>query len=173
MLVAAYFAVERKINFSDRTDYDKARQLPPTIPLYDAESPVIWVMDAGSLNVFGCKDDCVLTLGGPRTERYSIRGLAVENEENRYPVAILPAHTNERLAVQQGVFTIHGHERTPLDSIVASPDCSVRLAKIVLDRANIAHFWRELELLGVSRSWLFPGLDSIAEMVKWLGQGPP
>jgi hypothetical protein len=49
----------------------------------------------------------------------------------------------------------------------------MRLAKIEIDRVNVAHFWRELELFGVSKSWLFPGLDSIAERVKWVAQGPP
>jgi hypothetical protein len=172
MLVAAYFAIEKKINFLDRTDYDKARQLPPQSPIYDDKSPVIWILDAGSLNAFSCGEDCVLTLGGPRSDVYRISELAQKNDGNRYPIAILPAHTNERLAVQQGVFTVHGNERAPLETIVALPSSNVRLAKIVIDRANIAQIWQELELLGVSKSWLFPGLDSIAQMVKWFGQCP-
>jgi hypothetical protein len=172
MLVAAYFAIEKTINFLDRTDYDKARQLPPQTPIYDDKSPVIWVLDAGSLNEFSCKEDCVLTLGGPLSDIYRINALGQKDEANRYPIAIFPAHTNERLAVQQGVFTMHGHEKAPLDTIVASPESDVRLAKIIIDRANVARIWQELELLGVSKAWLFPGLDSIAQTVKWFGQGP-
>jgi hypothetical protein len=173
MLVAAYFAIEKKINFGDRTDYDKARQLSLQNPIYDDQSPVVWVLDAGSLNSFSCKEDCVLTLGGPRSDVYRISMLAQKNDNNRYPIAILPAHTNERLAVQQGVFTVHGHERTALEALAVSPDSDIRLAKILIDRANTAHIWRELELLGVSKSWLFPGLDSIAQTVRWFGQCPP
>src|SRR5271163_3454824 len=73
LLVAAYFALANKINFSDRTDYDKARLLPPQTPVYDDQSPVIWVLDAGSLNAFSCREDCVLTLGGGR--RLKVIGL--------------------------------------------------------------------------------------------------
>jgi hypothetical protein len=173
VLVAAYFAVGKTINFLDRTKYDKARESPPKNPVFDKKSPVIWVLDAGTLNDFSCKEDCVITVGGPRSDVYRTSKLVDRCDANRYPIAILPTHTNERLAVQKGVFTVHGHERKSLDALVASLDCNVRLAKIVIDRANTAHFWRELELLGVSRSWLFPGLDSIAENVKWIGQGPP
>jgi hypothetical protein len=172
MLVAAFFAIEKKIDLLDRTNYDKARQLPAQSPIFDDQSPVIWVLDAGSLNAFSCKDDCVFTMGGPLCDAYRINALSQKNDTSRYPIAILPAHTNERLAVQQGVFTMHGHERAPLDEIVALPESKVRLAKIVIDRANVPQIWRELELLGVSKSWLFPGLDSIAQTVKWFGQWP-
>jgi hypothetical protein len=172
-LVAAYFAISPKINFSDRTPYDKARELPPQNPIYDDQSPVIWVLDAGSLNAFSCKEDCVFTLGGLHSASYLTSALKEKTDKNRYPIAILPAHTNARLAVQQSVFTIHGHERSSLESIVALQESSMRLAKIEIDRVNVAHFWRELELFGVSKSWLFPGLDSIAERVKWVAQGPP
>jgi FRG domain len=172
-LVAAYFAISPTIDFRDRTLYDKVRELPLQSPVYDEMSPVIWVLDAGSLNSFSCSEDCVLTLGGPHCDAYLIKGLRNQTDKNRYPIAVLPAHTNERLAVQQSVFTIHGHERSSLDSIVISPDCNVRLAKIEIDRANVAHFWSDLELLGVSKSWLFPGLDSVAETIKWISQGSP
>jgi hypothetical protein len=173
VLVATYFAIAKTINLSDRTDYDKARESRPKRSIYDNKSPVIWVLDAGTLNVFSCKEDCVITVGGARSDLYQTSKLIDRCEANRYPIAILPTHSNERLAVQKGVFTIHGHENLPLDALVSSRDCAVRLAKIIIDRANTAHFWRELELLGVSESWLFPGLDSIANTVKWLGQGPP
>jgi hypothetical protein len=82
-----------------RTPYDKARELPPQNPIYDDQSPVIWVLDAGSLNAFSCKEDCVFTLGGLHSAAYLTSALKEKTDKNRYPIAILPAHTNERLAV--------------------------------------------------------------------------
>jgi len=59
----------------------------------------------------------VISVGGPLTEQYLPAAMQERCNENRYPLAILPPYTNERLAAQQGVFTIHGHQRDPIEAI--------------------------------------------------------
>ena len=174
LLAAAYFALQAHIGHEDRTEYDRIRDGRRRKAQYDRESPVIWVLDAGSLNAFSCgkRADCVFTPGGPSTAPYLTANLR-KSAKNLYPVALLPAHCNPRLVAQQGVFTVHGRSLRSLDALASEPrGRSIRLARILLDRANIERQWRELERIGVSRAAYFPDLDSAAEFVRWYSQNP-
>jgi len=173
LLAGTYFALAKHCETGDRRDYDKQLKIPPRPPLYDDDSPVIWMLDAGSLNQFACgpTEDYLITPGGPTTEQYLPSKINQKSPANRFPLATLPAHTNRRIVAQQGVFTVHGHDHQSIDRIAASNSGSViRLARIVLDRANLASLWEELELAGTSRMSLFPHLDSVAYCTKWYGQ---
>jgi len=172
LLAATYFAATGHIDYEDRRPFDRARKARRRA-IFDAKSPVVWVLDAGSLNrfAFGDQYDQVFALGGVGTEPYLPEAVNQPQSKNQYPIAILPRHSNDRIIGQQGSFTIHGHEKVALDELASRPEGStIRLARIVIDRGNVAHLWRELERLGVSRASLFPGLDSLASVIKWFGQ---
>jgi hypothetical protein len=173
LLVATYFAAAAHVNIHDRRSFDSARrQRGKARPVFDPKSPVIWVLDAGSLNQvsYGKDFDHVFALGGPGTELYLSESLKERRERNRLPIAILPPHTNDRIIAQQGSFTIHGHEIVSIDSLANRQNSPLKLARIVLDRANIAHLWRELEHMGMTLASLMPGLESLAAVTKWFGQ---
>lgn len=172
LLAALYFAVAEAIEGADRRKYDEAREGGYRDPIYDSDSPCIWVLDAGSLNQVACgaEEDYVFSVGGPLTGQYLPASIHERSDRNRFPLAILPPYNNERLAAQQGAFTIHGHEREPIESLGAGTDSRLKLAKITLDRENLAKLWRDLELMGVSRVSLFPELDSVAYYTRWFGQ---
>ena len=172
LVAATYFATAAHIDLNDRRPFDAARDGPRQAAVFDSKSPVVWILDAGSLNRFsyGRRFDHVFALGGKGTDLYLTDGLRKPQWRNRYPVAILPPHTNDRIIAQQGSFTIHGHERVALDELASRPKSEIQLARVVIDRANVANLWRELEYLGVSRASLFPGLDSLATVIKWFGQ---
>lgn len=172
LIVATYFAVASHIDLTDRRPFDKAREAEPVKPVFGPGSPVVWILDAGSLNRFsyGGEFDYVFALGGPGTDLYLSEGINRPRKRNRYPIAILPPHTNDRIIAQQGSFTIHGHEKVPLDELATRRGSVIRLARILIDRANVAYLWRELEYLGVSMASLFPGLESLASVTKWFAQ---
>ena len=174
LLAAVYFAAYEDMKTGDRRQYNSDLRAPARKAEYTDDSPAVWVLEAGSLNVFSCRDteeDYVFTPGGELTKKYLPDRIGDKAEENRFPLAILPPYSNERIVAQQGVFTIHGHDRRSIDSLAASgEEFSIKLAKIVFDRANLAQLWSELELAGVSRVGLFPELDSVAYQVKWSGQ---
>ena len=110
LLAATYFAVAGYFDTCDRRQYDAQAQAPPASSIYDQDSPVVWILDAGSLNQFACgpKEDYVITPGGDLTKQYLPSNIASKSPANRFPLAILPLHTNHRLVAQQGVFTVHG-----------------------------------------------------------------
>lgn len=117
--------------------------------------------------------DCVLSPGGEHTYCYLPENMATKRSRlNRLPIAILPARVNERIVAQHGVFTLHGHKKCAIDDVANTPagKMQIRLACIELDRANLARFWHELELVGAGALAMFPELDSVAKQVAWFYQ---
>ncbi len=172
LLAALYFAVASAIEGADRRKYDAERQEAFKEPVYDSDSPCIWMLDAGSLNQVACgaTEDYIIAVGGAVTSQYLPASVHERSAGNRFPLAILPPYNNERLAAQQGAFTIHGHERAAIESLGSQEDSLLKLAKIAVDRANLAKLWRDLEMMGISRVSLFPELDSVAYYIRWFGQ---
>jgi len=170
LVAATYFAAAGHIDFADRRPFDQARVGPRRAPIFDSRSPVVWVLDAGSLNRAAHDCDQVFALGDEITNRYLPDSIVRKRDSNRHPIAILPPYTNERIIAQQGSFTIHGHVNVALDALACRARSVIRLARVLIDRANVAHMLRELEYLGVGRASLFPGLDSLAETTKWFAQ---
>ncbi len=173
LLAAVYFAISRHFEVDDRRQYDIDQRASAQPPIYDDESPTIWVLEAGTLNqhAVGPSGDYVIAPGGEETEKYLPHALgAEESQGNKHPLAILPPYTNPRIAAQQGVFTVHGHVKQPIEALARESGSPIRLVKIVLDRANLARLWSEIEIAGIYRLSLFPDIDSVARYVKWISQ---
>ena len=107
-------------------------------PVFDGDSPAVWIIDAGTLNRRSCGEDVVLYPGGPRTAAYLPEALdSSTSTENEMPLALCAPRTNVRLAAQQGTFTIHGHSSRSLEEIAtdtASVGVPIHLACITFDR---------------------------------------
>jgi hypothetical protein len=175
LLAAVYFAISDAIHAQGPILIDRAGGCPREKAVYDDDSPTIWLLDAGTLNrfAFGAGYDMAFSVGGKRTARYLPRAPAIADRKNRYPLGIMPVRANARIVAQQGQFTIHGHDQSPIDDLCARhPNRSFRLARVVLDRANVAHLWMELQTAGVTRLSLFPDLDHVATHVRWFCQVP-
>jgi hypothetical protein len=182
-LAALYFAICQKIGCLTRTAIDRKANVSPKDHKYDDSSPVVWILDAGSLNSYSYGQkvfDIVFTPNGPLTANYLpekiAEGLSPEEFEvrgyrvnNAHPIAIYPYRANARIIAQQGAFTLHGTERTPLEMLPSKPGCpSPRLARITLDGNRIFHMADELNIVGVHSFSLFPELDRAAERARFL-----
>jgi hypothetical protein len=172
LLVALFFALSDRVLCSSRLDLDQEIAASRKEPVYDDNSPTIWMLDAGTLNGCVSGEDAVFVPGGARTEQYLPDALATNaGLDNQLPIAILPPRTNQRITAQQGMFTLHGHSDASLDRIlIAEGRPQVRLARIVLDCNSVCHLWQELQVLGVSQLGVFPELDSVAAHVAWVCQ---
>lgn len=173
LVAAAYFAVCDTVLSCDRLSVDDDLQRGRVEPVFDKQSPAVWVIDAGTLNRRSCGEDIVLYPGGPLTSNYLPEQLeATRVTENELPIAIFAPRANVRITAQQGTFTMHGHSMKSLQQIAADADPSapIELACVTLDRANLAFLWDELQLAGVGRLSLFPDLESVATHVRWLLQ---
>jgi len=81
---------------------------------------------------------------------------------NDYPLAIYPRRNNRRIAAQQGMFTVHGRDRRPLDAIVESigGDVSSVFARLDLVDFDCKEVYKELRTFGIRRSAIFPDMDN-------------
>lgn len=172
LLVAVYFALSARILSQTRLDLDRELARDRAEAVYDDNSPVIWMLDAGTLNKCTSGEDVVLVPGGARTDAYLPDSLAkAADVHNAHPIAILPPRTNPRIAAQQGMFTLHGHSPKPLESVAGGGvNEPLRLARITVDSSSICHLWHELQVLGAGRLGVFPELDSVAAHVAWFCQ---
>lgn len=175
LIAAIYFALCSQMEAGDRSKYDSDMQLGQKAPIFDDECPVVWMLDAGSLNAFSCRDtqqDYVFVPGGELSAKYLPEAISQnKSSDNEFPLAILPSQRNNRIAAQQAVFTVHGHNPAAIEELASRvSDHEIQLAKIVLDRGNLHMLWSDLEVAGINRASLFPGLESVAYCVKWIGQ---
>lgn len=88
-----------------------------------------------------------------------------------YPVAIRPIRTNDRIAAQKGMFTIHGSNQSGLDKIIEELQVkskhTVQLRKITIDGNSKLTILRELFAAGISQSTLFPELEGFAQEIAF------
>lgn len=82
-----------------------------------------------------------------------------------HPVAIEPPLTNKRMLAQQGCFTVHGTDRTPLNRM---PEMDgVPIAKIVVPSdVDVQVMREELHTLGLREDSVYQDLGSLAARIK-------
>lgn len=173
LLVAVYFALADTFEGQDQATLRAALSSAVSAPVFDEDSPAVWLLDAGTLNLWSRGADGVYAPPNHDIDAYhwdsDTQG---KPDAERNPIAIRAPRQNARIIAQQGMFTLHGSVKTSLDDIAALEDPShiVRLGCIELDRSRAASIWDELQFAGVSRPTVFPDLDSIAEYVKFYYQ---
>jgi hypothetical protein len=149
---------------------DRLLQGGPWAPAFGKDCPAVWVLDAGSLNLASLGEDAILVPGGPRSAEY----LPVELQSrmtvnNAMPIAIMPPRASPRIVAQHGMFTVHGHETTPLEEL-ARVHPEIKLGRVRLDLSRVARLLSELRVSGVHRLSVVPDLDSVAAHVCWIYQ---
>jgi len=146
------------------------------------DPPVVWIIEAASLNAILQGEDKVFVPHGggagalrpwlPGKNSELVSQPSDEHTDGRTPVAILPAWTTPRIQAQRGRFTVHGTEQTPLDEYYLHAKDELRrthIARIRLENAKgIA---RELRRLGFALHRLFPEPERLAEHLKSQGSG--
>jgi hypothetical protein len=170
VLAALFFALEPHVRSNRRSEIDRLAAVHSARPHFDSSSPVLWVMEATSLNKWSCSQRTLIAvnsalnsflpdaLGDARRPRGTW--------SNQRPLAIYPRHSNPRIVAQAGRFTIHGRRSTPLEEI-ARKNKQVRLAAIQLSKTSIARLWDDLDTAGVNRANIFQDLDNLVQYIKY------
>lgn len=171
LMAAIYFAIGNDIESMGPAATEEAANLRPPTHDFGDDSPVVWLIDAGSLNCFtlGPNDDAIICPGGTFSSQYLPDNICNTTDKNRYPFAILPTRANTRIIAQQGMFTIHGHESIPIEELIGlSRGCDLRIGRLTIDKNMIPQIWIQLQRAGMNRLCLFPDLDSVSFHVKWI-----
>jgi hypothetical protein len=180
-IAALWFAISDLV--TDKNAHNAALKDGRKQPIFDDESPTVWVLDAASLNghSFGKSEEAIFHVGGDFSRHYLPGALSGKTRpgrfrskrkwySNRDPMAIFPARRTTRIIAQQGAFTVHGFDKTPLENL-GTPKRGrghLRLEPVLLDRANPSTLFDGLELLGASRYALFPDLDNLSKHLEWI-----
>ncbi len=160
LLSAAYFALVDHLP-NDRLQLDQLLEAGPLPPCFESECPVVWILDAGSLNEVSLGEDALVVPPGPRSDPYLPRAVQASSPANAMPIAVLPPRANPRIVAQQGMFTVHGHETSGIEEFAARHS-GIKLGAVHLDLSRAAQISSELRVAGVNRLSVFPDLDSVA-----------
>ncbi|WP_162237679.1 FRG domain-containing protein [Agreia sp. Leaf244] len=76
------------------------------------------------------------------------------------PIALYGTHNSDRIAAQQGSFTVAGKTIEPLDVIVADIPDVLKKISLSADRKTLG---AQLSLMGVTQSTIYPGLAQLAQ----------
>lgn len=123
--------------------------------------PTIWVLDPVKLNRTNPRLDGlpvgVLATSDKLLEQWEPGVLDTQFAPS--PVAIYGTYNSERIAAQHGAFTVSGKTIRPLE-MLASQDGVLHKVVLTGDRSLIH---RQLQLMGISRSSVYPGLAELAQ----------
>jgi len=151
LAVAIYFAI---------LDIDTA----PLMAAEELPEPCIWVLNPYRLNKLEWGGDLVHPpyLGWEEDERdyYEYSDLLVEGYMDwDWPTAIYPSHRTDRIAAQNGWFTIHGDEFVPMETLEGQDSF---LRKVPLPQAAIESARTFLQLSGIHHYSIFADLESLS-----------
>lgn len=146
-LVGLYFAVEN----ADKSDVDAA----------------LWSLKPSELNKNANIEDGEEEFFIPAFEdeelaNYSVETLRQNARSQLKPLAAIATRNNSRIQAQHGVFTIHHHDKSPIDEVGNGS----HVVKYVIPGDKKASIKKQLALLGFTKFQLFPELSSIGEIVK-------
>lgn len=141
-IVALFFAVENVKN--------------------DDLTPVIWALHPSRYNKVMLGEEGFLDARSKRLAPLHARAWGGPQLNQVDAAAVMPPHTDIRMLMQSGRYTIHDTDR----SIEDSRDSDTYLARIILEN-NTKHFWKEIPgVLGINKASLFPDLPNLAAFIR-------
>jgi hypothetical protein len=132
------------------------------------QRPHLWLLNPYQLN----DDDLIapenLGWDEEENEEYGYNDLLVLHGDMgwKHPVALYPEMRNDRLTAQSGMFTIHGSDHRPLESMYTAAKRNTFLARVDLPMEAVDAAREYLHMAGVHVGLLFPDLDGLAKHLR-------
>jgi hypothetical protein len=138
----------------------------------DLAAPTIWVLNPFELRSFaGTKIASPKIPIATDLEVISNADIAFEDEvdktektTSRYPLPVIPDFLFNRLATQNGAFTIHGTDDRALEEVIPKSKRKM-LLKFVARPNKIKEIWTCLDLIIPSSDAVFPDLEGIKDYI--------
>lgn len=140
----------------------------------EVEDPCVWAINPERLNEVAGREPVVIFPGGDYSDNWlpeyvmrdEPRPIGKQGLTNEPPIAVRPKQRHGRVIAQRGVFTVHGSSSASIDEYLKSQGAENAIEEIDLDETKVAHLNSALYTLGISKSVLFPDLDSLVEDLK-------
>jgi FRG domain len=142
LLLAAYFVIADTAAFS--------------------EDGCIWALAATRLNKQQLGDHAIFPI--EHAKALSVVNAAFTGKNVDQYLAVIPAHVDLRMLLQQSHFTVHGGP-TPLESLPHADDYLIRFVVPAADKPELA---LSLNNMGINESTVFPELDNLARYLSSL-----
>jgi hypothetical protein len=138
----------------------------------DLEAPTIWVLDPFELHGFSGMKTSSLTIPiGTDVQIIANSDIAFQDDlENTdkstslYPLPVAPDFLFNRLAIQNGAFTIHGKDDQAFEDVIPKRARNM-LRKFVCRSDCVARVWSGLDLLIPSSDAIFPDIEGIKDYI--------
>lgn len=135
----------------------------------------VWILEPWSLNLTSLGRKTIPTFNYSGLNKYIVHDSAYSIKRQPVattPIAVRAIRSTPRIIAQRGMFTLHGSDRSSLNSIADnsktnSKDNAIRLHKIVIDGSKRRSLLKQLYMAGVSDSLLFPGLDGLSREIAY------
>jgi len=75
------------------------------------------------------------------------------------PIAVRPTYVHIRMNVQRSCFTIHGDRHLSINELIDP----LILKKYVIDPASVSQIKKDLKILGITNTSVFPDLDNLSK----------
>lgn len=82
----------------------------------------------------------------------------------------VPSYINARIIAQKGVFTVHKDPTLPLDQTRIN-DALCNVDQLIIPKAALREFVKDLDWFGINRSFIYPGLDGLAYYLDFKAKG--
>lgn len=80
----------------------------------------------------------------------------------------IPSFINPRIIAQKGVFTVHQNPLKPIDQVMK--ELGYPIVKIIIAHEGFKEIQDKLDWCGINRSFVYPGLDGVANYVDFKAQ---
>ncbi len=162
-LVALYFAVSEA--HAAAGDGNEACQefMDPRSDEFRDDGLAVFVIDPGEINAAICNVPDPIDISDDPDRWAHYLDPAAHMIDAYAPICVVAPHISPRIRAQSGVFTLHGANVWPIDYYsVFRP----LITKIFIPYTATDKIAKSLAKVGISRSFIYPGLDSIARDVS-------
>ncbi|MEG8977346.1 MULTISPECIES: FRG domain-containing protein [Priestia] len=158
-LVALYFALEKapiKSNLSIKECLSEFEHNELA-----SDGAAVFVMNPAEINqeTQGISRPIDIASNPEKWRNYS----EASDERELLPICVLGNYIDERIRFQSGNFTLHGDVIWPLDYYTVLEQ---KYHKIFIPYNCCAQIFKELRNLGITKSFIYPGLDTLTEDIS-------
>lgn len=164
MALACYFALEKHVlSLRKLMKSPENKQCQMDLLKVAAEqTPCLWILNPYSLARRSYGVNVIFDLSLEENHDYYHRFFTRRDWPYEMPVPSYSPWRHPRLAAQQGMFTVHGLKRDPLDKQAADCVCQVVLS----EKAAIYGAYHLISFLDINKYIMYRDLDSLGEIIK-------
>jgi hypothetical protein len=166
-LVALFFAIESNPTSDEERHYDESpSENFMKSDEFCSEGAAVFAISPSKLNdltVLNRAKIYICEEADKWSHYFDPMNVKWSNKDNHLPIAVQSSHIDTRIRSQSGHFTLHGSNIWALDYFVALREI---IHKIFIPYEVVPQMLKDLQALGITESFIYPGLESLSRDIK-------